>query len=96
MARITINGASDDLVEIGGDIREEFSPRDEGNFFIVASDGTVLKGAYDSVWRFTLHTKGSATIDKQEAPADDDDNYSDVVTLDGDIRWVALATALAK
>jgi hypothetical protein len=98
MARITIQGSSDDLVEIGGDLAEEFSPQDTDDFMVVVSDGTVLNGSYDDngVWRFTLHTSGTATMSKVEAPVDDDDNYSDVVTLEGELRWVGVATAVAK
>lgn len=96
MATVTINGASDDLIEIGGDISDEFSPSDTDEFLVVASDGTALRGSYDGVWRFTTHTSGSAKMSKVEAPKDDDDNYSDVVTLEGDIAWIALATNIAK
>ena len=91
MSKLIIYGASDDLVEIGGDFYEEFNPREpEDGFLILCSDGTALKGKYDGVWRFTVHTTGSASISKEEAPEDDDDNYSDRVTLEGDIAWVAL------
>ena len=96
MSEVRISGASDDLIEIGGDIIEEFSPADTDEFFIVASDGTALSGVYDGTWRFTLHTRGSAEMEKREAPADDDDDYSDVITLRGDIAWVALASNIAK
>jgi hypothetical protein len=91
MGTITINGGSDDLVEVGGDLVEEFSPADTDEFLVLASDGTILKGSYDGVWRFVPHTAGTATMSKVEAPEDDDDNYSDVVTLAGNITWVAIA-----
>lgn len=97
MTRLVIKGSSDDLVEVGGDFHEEFNPSDpEEGFLVIASDGTALRGKYDGVWRLTVHTQGSATMSKVEAPEDDDDNYSDVVTLEGDIAWVALASQIAK
>ena len=98
MAKVTIEGHSDDLVVIEFDSGEsdEYWPADTDDFLIAASDGTILKGSYDGVWRFTTHTAGTAQMSKVEAPEDDDDNYSDVVTLAGNIAWVALASAVAK
>lgn len=96
MAEVKIYGASDDLVEIGGDIYDEFNPADTDDFLLAFSDGTVLRGKYDGVWRFVRHSTGSAAMEKVEAPEDDDDNYSDVVTLNGEIAWVVLGSAIAK
>lgn len=96
MKKLIINGASDDLVEVGGDFHEEFNPSSDEDFLILVSDGTVLKGSYNGTWRFVQHTKGTATFNKVEAPEDDDDNYSDVVTIEGDIAWVALGSQIAK
>lgn len=100
MGVVKISGSSDDLVIVedlpGGD--DELSPRDTDDFLVVASDGTALRGRYDDdgVWRFSTHTAGSAAMSKVEAPVGDDDNYSDVVTLTGDIRWVAITDKLAS
>lgn len=84
---ITIHGASDDLIEIGGDIEEEFSADEEGYLFF--SDGTLLKIVYESsgFWRIHLFKQGRARFSKVEG-ANEETDYSDKITLDGDIRWV--------
>lgn len=97
MATVTIYGASDGLIEVEGDISEEFNPTsrfsddDEcDGGLLVFSDGTVLNVAYteEGVWRITPIAKGSARMEKVEAVSGDDDNYSDRVTLTGDLKWV--------
>ena len=84
---ITIHGASDDLIEIGGDIEEEFSAEDEGYLFF--SDGTLFKISYQSggFWRINLFKEGTAKFSKVEG-RDSENDYSDKATLDGDIKWV--------
>lgn len=88
--KVTIYGASDDLIELEGDIREEFScyGDDEGNY-LAFSDGTVLHIVYndEGVWRITPKAKGTAKMEKTEAVSSEDDNYTDRVTLTGDVRW---------
>ncbi|MGH7486840.1 MAG: hypothetical protein ACREMY_14750 [bacterium] len=87
---ITVYGASDDLIEVDGDISEEFYAidSDEGDL-LAFSDGTVLKIAYSTsgVWRITpVVTIGHVSI--TQAPEDDEDNYSDRATLTGPVKWV--------
>lgn len=95
---LKIYGASDDLIEIEGDIREEFGPPD-GPVLLGFSDGTVLQVQYgaggNAFWRITPIIYGSASYSKTEA-TDEDERYSDVVTLDGDIKWVMLSTCWAR
>jgi len=96
---IIISGSSDDLIEIEGDISEEFShlPPDDGPAYLAVSDGTLLQVQYiDGVWRITTLKKGACLISKEEAEGADSDNYSDRVTLTGKIRWVAYATKWAN
>lgn len=96
---ITIYGASDDLIEVEGDISEEFSALGEDDGYLIAvSDGTLLRVRYtaDGVWRIEPVHQGGADLDIVQAISADDDNYSDRATLTGTIDWVALATAWAK
>lgn len=89
MKTIYISGASDDLIEIDGDIREEFNHYDEGSpFYLTFSDGTVLSINYnnDGFWRINRLTIGSAEYSKHEG-MDEENDYSDIVTLKGDIKW---------
>jgi len=99
---ITITGGSDDLIEIDGDIREEFNwsgaadAGDDESRFVACSDGTVLRVVYDKdgIWRFTKVSGGSAKMTKVDG--DPDADTFDVVTLDGEIKWVVFATHVAK
>jgi len=95
---IRVRGASDDLIEVDGDISEEFDAL--GNAatggLLGFSNGTLLRVAYDEdgVWRITqLDHHGSVTI--EHAPADDDENYSDVATLHAPADWVVYGTTWA-
>jgi hypothetical protein len=95
---ITVYGASDDLIEVEGDIREEFNfnPDDDDDHRLLAfSDGTLLRARYDQdgLWRFEKLAQGQATMTKVEGSVDDD--TGDRVTLCGEIKWVALATHAA-
>jgi len=92
--KITIYGASDDLIEIEGDIQEEFNwiPYNEHEFKLLAfSDGTLLRVAYDSdgVWRLNKVASGAAKFSKVEGDVEKD--TPDIVTLSGvEIKWVVL------
>lgn len=90
MNKVTIYGASDDLVEIEGDLDEEFGGDD---VVLAFGDGTVLRVSFapSGVWGIERQAAGSAVYEKVEAPPGDEDNYSDRVTLIGRLRWV-LAT----
>lgn len=86
---ITITGHSDDLVEVDGDIREEFTARDDGH--VTLSDGTVLAYAYTytGVWRFEVERAGSATVEIQRCSGNEDAKvYTDKVTVSSPIEWV--------
>lgn len=96
---VTIYGASDDLIEVEGDIREEFSPnRDDKPTYLGFSDGTLLRVSYDGQWHITRLTEGAASYEHVAAFAEEgerDDGspaYSDRVTLTGmgdlPLAWV--------
>ena len=94
---VTVYGASDDLIEIEGDIREEFYADSELPSWLAFSDGTVLRIQYmdDGIWRINRDRSGAAAYSKVEAGSADDDNYSDRVTLAGKIEWVVRGTDCA-
>ena len=61
------------------------------------SDGTVLSVKYGDggIWRIVPVHKGKAEYKKEEATADENDNnYSDMVHLTGDITWVGFGTQM--
>lgn len=85
-----IYGASDDLIEVEGDLREEFTYRDDKNGDLLGfSDGTLLRVRYDAdgIWRITPVRRGTAFQGIEHAPEDDDSNYTDRASL-GDVDWV--------
>jgi len=97
--RVTIYGASDDLIEVEGALSEEFNPhgRDKGDY-LVFSDGTVLSVQYaeDGCWRINRLVAGSASYAKADATGADAE-YSDRVTLTGDaLTWVVFGSELVR
>lgn len=95
---LTIQGFSDDLIEIGGDLREEFEASRDGDL-LAFSDGTVLGIIYsaEGVWRITRHHAGRAEYSLVQATANDEDVYSDVATLTGvGLTWVVQGSAIAE
>jgi hypothetical protein len=103
MSVITVYGASDDLIEIEGAIREEFSAIDAAPGHLLAfSDGTVLSVRYgrEGLWRIAPVCRGAASLNIRQTSADDPDGYTDRATLsmpDGDaFRWAVFATEIAQ
>lgn len=89
---LTIYGASDDLIEIEGDIRDEFSAYDlPDSAIIVCSDGAAFRVRYDDdgCWRFTPIGAMRPGWTKTEATGPDAD-YSDRLECAHSIAWVAL------
>lgn len=103
MAKVEIYGASDDLIEVEGDIREEFNALghewcgDGDGGLLAFSDGTILSIAYtnDGFWRIAPIASGSATYEVTQA-TDENDDYSDRASLTGDIEWVVYGAGYAK
>jgi hypothetical protein len=99
---ITVYGASDDLIEVEGDITEEFNhyeTAEDGEGCLLAfSDGTVLRIRYTKagIWRITPVTNGTAGLAIDVAPEDDEDKYTDRATLTGEVRWVVLGVGCAQ
>ena len=96
---IHVTGASDDLIEITGDINEEFSaPKcaDDKGAILGFSDGTLLRIRYDEdgIWRIDLVMSGRAKYTKQSGSVEKD--TFDSVTLTGDVKWVLLGEEWAK
>lgn len=100
MAELKIYGASDDLIEVEGALREEFSYYStnwELQRFLAVSDGTLLRVSYDEdgIWRFIPLVVGSSTLDFSIGM--DDRLHSDVIRLTGDeFTWVVLADQVIR
>lgn len=96
---VTVYGASDDLIEIEGDVEEEFSARGEADDDLIGmSNGVLLRVRYDSdgVWRITTLADPQSLVVVTQAPADDEDNYSDRAVVSGPVAWVVYGTDWAK
>jgi hypothetical protein len=98
---LKLYGASDDLIELDGDIDDEFyigDGADEGGEggCVGLSDGTVLGVIYDhdGVWRFTIKKNGTSEVQITGNDPDDKNNYSDTVTITGPIKWAMYSTEL--
>lgn len=99
MAVVTVYGASDDLIEVDGAIKEEFGCfGDEEGSYLAFSDGTLLHIVYtdEGVWRITPTARGTAALEKTEAVSCEDKNYTDRVTLTGDLKWVVRGKEFVK
>lgn len=86
---IEVSGHSDDCIEVEGDFQAEFYATEDGGDFLAFSDGTVLHVEYTNagIWRINKVESGAAKYSKTEATNSEDD-YTDKVTLIGEIRWV--------
>jgi hypothetical protein len=99
---VEVYGASDDLIEIDGDISEEFGAYDETDgTYLGFSDGTVLHILFDQdgVWRIKpiVHGHGGPeALTITQAPVGDDRNHTDRARLSGDVRWVLRGKDLAR
>lgn len=100
MGQVTLSGASDDLIEVDGDIREEFNylKNDEDDGAVLGfSDGTVLRIKFDADgdgnWRITPLIRGTAVLEIEQTTGEDG---TDVATLDGEVGWVVHGLAYAK
>lgn len=87
---LLVYGASDDLIEVEGTIREEFTANADGERDLLAfSNGVVLEVRYDDdgCWRITpLRHPDLVSIEPAGDP--DSDNYSDRATIKGGALWV--------
>lgn len=87
-----VYGWSDDLIEMDGVVDDEQYAigSDPERLGLEFDDGTVLAFRYvdSGVWRAEIVKRGSAQIVVEIAPDDDEDDYSDVVTLTGVTRLV--------
>lgn len=102
---ITVYGASDDTIVVGGDIAEEFPYQRPGygqpsGDLLAVSDGTILRIDFtrEGIWRIAPVVHGSGMLSIEQAPEGDDRNYSDRATLllpDGP-AWVVHGIDWAK
>ena len=92
-----IYGASDDLIEVDGDVRGEHSD-DEG--FLIVSDGTILKIKYGkdsmAVWEIRLIEKGTLFATINPCFDENADRYSDTAMFNDGVKWVYFTDDLKR
>lgn len=83
-----VYGASDDLVEVEGPIREEFYAPSGDGLVLAFSTGVVLRVAFspDGFWRIAPLAGGDKVTIVQATDVEDD--YSDRATLHDEPTWV--------
>lgn len=85
----TVYGYSDDLIEIEGDIVEEFNVTEHDEYsYLAFSNGVVLRIRYedDGVWRIhPMRSASKVTIEYAHHLAD---VYSDHAVIEEPISWV--------
>ncbi len=84
-------GASDDLIEVKGDLSEEFNGG-EKPCLLIFSDGTVLTIKYGkehlAVWAITLVTQGKLFSKIAYCTDEDAERYSDTAHFADGLEWV--------
>lgn len=92
-----VYGASDDLIEIEGDIRGEHADYglSKKSTYVILSDGTILSVHYGkeigAIWQILVIRKGKL-LDKIETCIDEDaDRYSDTAYFFDGIEWAYVA-----
>lgn len=88
---VYVSGHSDDLIEIDGDLSEEFPYDEDEDNFVAFSNGIVLKIAYKgdhwSVWVVANPLKHRVDIE-QGSEESDWAAYSDRASFDAPASWV--------
>jgi len=86
-------GCSDDLVEIDGQVREEFDIGDRGAE-VMFSDGTLVKVQYglhvSGSWGMTVVIRGDKIMDMEFCHDPDSDNYTDRIRFADGLKWARL------
>lgn len=94
---ITIYGASDDLIEVEGDIYEEFTLRDDDEGDLCAtSNGCIFRILYDrdGCWRISPVVVAEGIVWSLEQCAVGGDDYSDRLTVEG-VEWIVHGSGYA-
>lgn len=95
-----IYGASDDLIEVEGDVNAEGYGGDDYDSLMACSDGTVLVIKYGkpgaAIWAITVKIQG-ALFDRFETGTNEDAKiYSDIVHFKDGLQWVWIGSQACK
>jgi len=89
-----ITGASDDLLEISGELEEEFNAYECSNGTMTFSDGTLLTVIYDEngIWRFIPIYKGN--LFEKEIVGSVGEDTNDEVYFKTGLKWCAFSNEM--
>ena len=102
MSRIELYGHSDDLVELRGDIKEEWGAYGEDRCYIAFSNGVLLSIEYDGEWKIMKHAvPDSADVKVHPVGSIDDQDYNSytdlaVMETEEEINWVVKGGEVQK
>ncbi len=87
MKTVTIYGSSDDLIEVEGDIREEFG-MEKG--FLYFDDGSIVSVQFSDKgqWKCILVCGPARIVEYLPVEEADEDDYSDHLTIKGEFTSV--------
>lgn len=89
---ISIFGYSDDLVEVEGDIYEEFPSTYKHDDYIATSNGLLMKVSYDGVWRMhVIRNPNDTPFEHHPAGSEKATQYNDyteLVEIHEDCEWL--------
>lgn len=87
-----VTGASDDLIEIGGELEEELNAYDCLDGTMAFSDGTLLTVDYskEGIWRFTPVYKGNLFNKILQGSVNEDTN--DEVYFNPGLKWCVFSS----
>lgn len=88
MSKVMVYGASDDLIEVEGDVKLEDGSYDRPGFIHFPDVGAVLKveyspSGYDGRWKIDVVNDGGLDISIEPSGDADSANYSDKATVTG-------------
>lgn len=95
---IKVYGASDDLVEVEGDIEEEFNVIHDGEIYLGFSTGHAFTIRYDDdEWVFKKKSDGNCDWEVYHIGSDLAENdYTETLVIHGDVGWVVCGKDFAQ
>ena len=81
---IKVYGASDDCIQIEGDLREEFYAIDDKLNLLAFSNGVVLEIGYGNagMWKISVLKDPDNCVKEYHPASDIDEDYSDIVAME--------------
>lgn len=91
---LKVYGASDDLIEVEGDVREEINA---DRAYLVTDTGVILYIRYSEsgIWRI-IPALNASSVELDFCIEDDGERYSDIAVIPHDVSWFVCGDVFAK